>query len=594
MLSALYQPGRFRVHQEYFRIIINRPRLSKHPPDENPVVSHGQRGPPKSPDLRAFGQQARDGIPLIQRYPSITRFGFMALFVAVLSWLAITENLDDLQNSNDLALQHARFELALVLAKRRTIVVSTSAILELRLIKAGLLSPTTDFDRTAVEQLFTEFMAPYPTIAEISWIDENGTQRASVNQITLDNVESLVTSADQLQDQYDRHTFLAALDLQGSDYFISDPELDRKNGEIVIPIQPILRSAQPTNTRSHMRKGVLAFKFNVKGLVLQLLPASKKQHVFIDLLDGVSGKLYSSTFRPELAWAHELRDPPVYYGDIYPDRFEQIGDFMSTGDASRSLGNTLILLASPKNKVIEGTLVAYLFISPADMIVAKRDLVVKTVGLAGILLLIGGFFQLRIFRMEKKNIETMQTLRELSAAKSQFLANMSHEIRTPITGMIGMLDLLAPDIKNPAQREKLQFIQQCTGTLRRVIDDILDISQLQGGGVVLENKPFYPALTVERGAKLYGASASLSGTQITTAMPAELTVLAVDGDEHRLSQVLNNLVGNAVKFSEQGRITVRMLELRRSGLDVTLRFSVRYRLRGAGVVVLIQVLKRQF
>ena len=99
-------------------------------------------------------------------------------------------------------------------------------------------------------------------------------------------------------------------------------------------------------------------------------------------------------------------------------------------------------------------------------------------------------------------------------------------IRTPITGMIGMLDLLAPDIKNPAQREKLQFIQQCTGTLRRVIDDILDISQLQGGGVVLENKPFYPALTVERGAKLYGASASLSGTQITTAMPAELTALA--------------------------------------------------------------------
>jgi signal transduction histidine kinase/CheY-like chemotaxis protein len=498
----------------------------------------------------------------------------MALFAAVLCWWVISENLDNLQSRNDSALSEAEFELSVALAQQRMVVLSIGTNLELRVIRAGLLSSNTDFDRTALEQLFTEFLAPYPNIANISWIDEDGIVRVSVNQRILDSGESLATSADQPQDHYDHRTFLAALDLQGRDYFVSDPELDRQNGKIVFPIQPILRSAQLTSTMPDMRNGVLAFKFNVKGLVLQLLPLQQKQRVFIDLLDGTSGKIYASSYRPDLAWAHELKDPPVYYGDIYPDRFEQIGEFLSTGDSSRSLENALLLSASPKNKITQAALVAYLFIPPGDIIAAKRDIVLRTMGLALILLFIGCLFLLQVFRMEKKNVETMQTVLDLSAAKSQFLANMSHEIRTPITGMIGMLDLLEAEIQNPDQKEKLQFIQQCTSTLRRVIDDILDISKLQGGSVVLESKPFCPALTVERGAKLYRAVASLSGTQITTTIPTELSALAVDGDEHRLSQVLNNLVSNAVKFTGHGRVTVQMLQLYRSGLNVTLRFSV--------------------
>ena len=295
----------------------------------------------------------------------------------------------------------------------------------------------------------------------------------------------------------------------------------------------------------------------------------------IDMLDGVTGKVYSSMSNPGLAWAHELRDPPVSYGDVYPDRFLRIREFLSDNRTSARAGNELIMKASPNMKVTDGSLVAYIFVTPEFISAERHNIFVKTAGAIVVAWIFVGLLLIRIFRMETRNIETLREVQALASAKSQFLANMSHEIRTPITGMIGMLDLLAPDIKEPAQKERLDFILQCTRTLRRVIDDILDISKLQSGRVLLESTSFYPARTVERAVTLFAIDARLKGTELTAIVPEELKNILVEGDEHRISQVLNNLVSNAVKFTEQGQVTLEIQELMRSGLEVTLRFSVR-------------------
>ncbi|MGB5200292.1 MAG: response regulator [Sedimenticolaceae bacterium] len=149
---------------------------------------------------------------------------------------------------------------------------------------------------------------------------------------------------------------------------------------------------------------------------------------------------------------------------------------------------------------------------------------------------------------------------QASRAKSEFLANMSHEIRTPMNGIIGFTRLLEKTELNAKQREFLDTIQRSTHSLLRIVDDILDFSQLESGKLTLSHEPFKLRECVETAVSLWVPQAH--GKQL------ELAVLVYDdvpddlvGDETRVIQILNNLLGNAVKFTEQGEVVLRaMLE----------------------------------
>jgi signal transduction histidine kinase/CheY-like chemotaxis protein len=430
-------------------------------------------------------------------------------------------------------------------------------------------------DRSAIETIFTDFLHQYPNISQVRWLDATGMERARVNQTFSAGGERTIASAGMLQDKSQRDYFRQAMEPGDVDFFISKIDLNREFGEIELPPQPTLRIALRTRDQLNMRSGVLVLNFNLSGLILGLPLPGQPGLVSIDLLDGVSGKVYSSMYNPGLAWAHELRDPPIYYGDIYPERFKRIKTVLSGNTDPGGNGSELIMMAAPNMKVTDGSLIAYIFMAPEFLAAQRRNVLVETGSAVAVAWLFGSLLLIRIFRMETRNARTMDEVRALAAAKSQFLANMSHEIRTPISGMMGMLDLLVVDIKEPAQRDRLEFIRQCTRNLRRVIDDILDVSKLQGGRVMLENKPFEPARTIDTTVSLYAIEAQQNGTALNGIVPEALNNIAVEGDEHRLSQVLNNLVSNAVKFTEQGQVAVEMEELRRSDTDTTLRFSVR-------------------
>ena len=142
-----------------------------------------------------------------------------------------------------------------------------------------------------------------------------------------------------------------------------------------------------------------------------------------------------------------------------------------------------------------------------------------------------------------------------SRAKSQFLANMSHEIRTPMNGVIGMAELLSATPLDASQREVTETIRSSGQILLAIINDILDLSTIESGQLVLDREPFPLGSVLSRAEKVVSPAASAKALPLDVIADAAIPAHLV-GDPLRLGQVLVNLLSNAVKFTESGRVTM--------------------------------------
>jgi signal transduction histidine kinase/ActR/RegA family two-component response regulator len=159
-------------------------------------------------------------------------------------------------------------------------------------------------------------------------------------------------------------------------------------------------------------------------------------------------------------------------------------------------------------------------------------------------------------------------------AKSEFLATMSHEIRTPMNGIIGMLQLLQDTPLTHDQQQQIGVASKSADTLLRLLDDILDLSKVESGKLELEELDFSPAEVGEEVAALFQTQAMGKKVSVHFHPDPELPPL-VNGDPMRLRQVLLNLVGNAVKFTEQGRVDFSIEKVRADATDAVLRFRIK-------------------
>jgi PAS domain S-box-containing protein len=158
---------------------------------------------------------------------------------------------------------------------------------------------------------------------------------------------------------------------------------------------------------------------------------------------------------------------------------------------------------------------------------------------------------------EQALIEAREEAEAANSAKSRFLANMSHEIRTPLNGVLGMAEVLARDLTDPAQKQKLGIIRESGTLLLGLINDILDLSKIEAGRIELERLPFAPADLARKIEAAYALKADSKGIDLSvTAGPgADIPRL---GDAPRIMQILHNLLSNAVKFTEAGAVTVTL------------------------------------
>ncbi|HCG1314536.1 TPA: HAMP domain-containing protein [Pseudomonas aeruginosa] len=162
---------------------------------------------------------------------------------------------------------------------------------------------------------------------------------------------------------------------------------------------------------------------------------------------------------------------------------------------------------------------------------------------------------------------------EASRIKSEFLANMSHEIRTPLNGILGFTNLLQKSELSPRQQDYLTTIQKSAESLLGIINEILDFSKIEAGKLVLENLPFNLRDLIQDALTMLAPAAHEKQLELVSLVYRD-TPIQLQGDPQRLKQILTNLVGNAIKFTQGGTVAVRAMLEDESDDRAQLRISV--------------------
>ncbi|MDA8478570.1 two-component sensor histidine kinase BarA [Citrobacter sp. Awk 4] len=180
-------------------------------------------------------------------------------------------------------------------------------------------------------------------------------------------------------------------------------------------------------------------------------------------------------------------------------------------------------------------------------------------------------------QMEIQNVEldlAKKRAQEAARIKSEFLANMSHELRTPLNGVIGFTRLTLKTELNPTQRDHLNTIERSANNLLAIINDVLDFSKLEAGKLILESIPFPLRNALDEVVTLLAHSSHDKGLELTLNIKNDVPDNVI-GDPLRLQQVITNLVGNAIKFTESGNIDILVEKRALSNTKVQIEVQIR-------------------
>jgi signal transduction histidine kinase/CheY-like chemotaxis protein len=188
----------------------------------------------------------------------------------------------------------------------------------------------------------------------------------------------------------------------------------------------------------------------------------------------------------------------------------------------------------------------------------------------------GRAFNTMLSELRRRAADAKLALKEIETsnrAKTRFLANMSHELRTPLNGVVGMLELLKLSGLSRAQTSYIEQANESARTLLHVVNDVLDLSEMEVGGIDLKQNPFRLDIVLDSIREQFAQQAEAKGLNLAISLPAPLRVTLV-GDARRVSQMIGNLVDNAIKFTTSGGVAIRVSATEDQATSVRIRFEV--------------------
>jgi signal transduction histidine kinase/CheY-like chemotaxis protein len=237
------------------------------------------------------------------------------------------------------------------------------------------------------------------------------------------------------------------------------------------------------------------------------------------------------------------------------------GRFVTFGDLSGILVGLCIMIFLVY--MISATLRSHQLLSDALVMRLERETLAAELKAQNV--------QLELREVELR--EARERAESAGRAKADFLATISHEIRTPMNGVLGMLRIVRDTPLTPEQRDYLKTASDSAETLLLLLNDVLDFSKIEAGRLELQMAPFAPALTVSAVADLMHARARDKGLQFELKIGDNIPS-AIIGDANRLRQILINLIGNAIKFTERGRVDLEMVCAERNEINAVMHFTV--------------------
>ncbi|WP_417463986.1 ATP-binding protein [Kordiimonas sp.] len=405
-----------------------------------------------------------------------------------------------------------------------------------------------------IENAFKTLLLRNPEYLQARWIGEDGLELARVDRRDHDTVFAVPTTA--LQDKSERSYVRMGLTLGRNELYVSPLDLNVENKEIQVPYVPVVRMALRIFTRADEPNGIFVLNIGAQDMLDHLVQFSMTNNQLLLNSDGYW--LKATDVKDEWGFMFGHTDN---FATRHPDAWTLISA-NSSGQHETADGLWTWETVSVAADAL--TVRHNIALKSLTMIDAETLWQARWAKVAPILLIaaiIGALYCTGLYRLlrevKNRHIAEREAL-AASDAKSSFLATMSHEIRTPMAGIIGLSDMLMEGKLSEENLFKVKRIKETGKALLRIINDILDLSKLDAGKFVIEKISFRPLHVADDVVRLFYMTCppeKKSKLHITAHVEEGFPEI-VKADPTRLRQVLVNLVGNAVKFTDEGNVSL--------------------------------------
>lgn len=432
------------------------------------------------------------------------------------------------------------------------------------------LAQSTESAQAAIELSWQNMLAAHSNIQQIRFIDRSGIEQIRVERHRL--TQQIVTSDDK-QNKLNRNYVQAGFELVDRDIMTSEFDLNKEFGEIERPLNPTIRFIKRFD-KAGEQSGILVINYSSSALFDELDTLINHR---VSILNSQGYYLQHNDVSKKWGWllnrtdANLAKESPQLWQTI-----SQLTDSTTHFDDNTVYGK--IKLDTEKEKSEYPTL---LYTYPLTDNITEASsinqtlialIVISIVLFLGTMLAV--YLSLKNLAIQRDIAATAnQKAQRALEAKSTFLANMSHEIRTPLNGIMGFFQLLELESLNKKQHEFAQNGLKSTRLLSQIVNDILDYSKLEANKVTLQKSVFSLEMMINDIGSLMSSSLNEKRLELWLDIDQNMN-MNILGDETRLRQVLINLVSNAIKFTDEGFVKIKLTQTALSDDHMTVKFEV--------------------